>query len=94
MLRINKMQLAIELPDELVFDIQKLLKQQDIKQFAQEAVKSAFLNEQHAQQQQKFMDLIHNMKPIKAPYSSEEMIRFLREGKEDHLMDEIKNHAK
>lgn len=71
------MQLAIELPDELVFDIQNSLKQQDIKQFVLEAVKSKFLQEQqnyimdngaeiiqlNAQQQQQFVESLLNPKP-------------------------------
>lgn len=44
------MQIAIELPDELFFDIQNSLKQQDIKQFVLEAVKYKLLQEQQAQQ--------------------------------------------
>ena len=71
------MQLAIELPDELVFDIQNILKQQDIKQFAQEAIKSKFLQEKEAQQQKELMTLIRAIKPVKAPYSSEDMVRML-----------------
>jgi len=44
---------TIELPDELIFDIQNILKQQDIKQFAQEAIKSKFLQEKEAQQKER-----------------------------------------
>ena len=41
--------LEIELPDELAFDIQKILNQQDIKQFALDAIKAKLLQEQKAQ---------------------------------------------
>ena len=79
------MQLAIELPDELVFDIQNSLKQQDIKQFVLEAVKSKFLQEREAQQQKELMTLIKAIKPVKAPLSSEDIVRMLREGKDHEL---------
>ena len=88
------MQLAIELPDELVFDIQNSLKQQDIKQFVLEAVKSKFLQEREAQQQKELMTLIRAIKPVKAPYSSEDMVRMLRDGKEHELMDTVAHDEK
>jgi len=47
----NKMHtLEIELPDELAFDIQKILNQQDIKQFSLDAIKAKLLQEQKALQ--------------------------------------------
>jgi metal-responsive CopG/Arc/MetJ family transcriptional regulator len=80
--------LEIELPDELAFDIQKILNQQDIKQFALDAIKAKLLQEQKAQQQKELMALIADIKPAKALLSSEEMVRYLREGK-DHELTEI-----
>lgn len=88
------MQLAIELPDELVLDIQNILKQQDIQQFVQEAVKSCFLQEQQTRQQEELMALIKAIKPVKAPFSSEEMVRLLREGKDHELMAAVANYGK
>ena len=80
--------LSIELPDELAFDIQKILKQQDIKQFALDAIKAKLLQEQKNLQQKELMALIADIKPVKAPLSSEEIVRLLREGK-DHELAEI-----
>jgi hypothetical protein len=80
--------LEIELPDELAFDIQKILNQQDIKQFALDAIKAKLLQEQKTQQQKELMALIADIKPVKALLSSEEMVRYLREGK-DHELTEI-----
>lgn len=82
------MHLAIELPDELVFDIQNILKQQDIKQFAQEAIKSKFLQEREARQQEELMTFIRAIKPVKAPHSSEDVVRLVREG-EEQLAEKI-----
>jgi hypothetical protein len=38
-----------------------------------------------------FLKLIKNIKPVKAPYSSEEIVAMLREGKE-HLITEAYAH--
>lgn len=79
------MQLAIELPDEMVADIQNVLKHKNVKQFAQEAVQFKFLEEQKLRQQKKLMALIRDIEPVKPLCSSEDMVRLLREGKEEVL---------
>ena len=41
-----------------------------------------------------FLNRIRNIKPVKAPFSSEEMIAMLREGKEQQLIDAQTSHDK
>jgi len=41
-----------------------------------------------------FLNMLANIKPVKADYSSVEMVRMLREGKEQELLDSKKAHAK
>lgn len=42
----------------------------------------------------KFLNMVASIKPVKTKYSSEEMVRMLREGKEQQLLDSKKAHAK
>jgi hypothetical protein len=46
------MQLAIDFPDKLFFDLQEILPQQDLKKFVLEAVEAKLLQEKRKQQQQ------------------------------------------
>jgi hypothetical protein len=46
----EKMQLAIEFPDKLFFDLQETLPQQDLKQFVLDAVEAKLLQEKRKQQ--------------------------------------------
>ncbi|WP_262967304.1 hypothetical protein [Methylobacter psychrophilus] len=41
-----------------------------------------------------FLNHIRNIKPVKAPFSSEEMVAMLREGKEQQLIDAQTSHGK
>lgn len=43
---------------------------------------------------QKFIKMLATIEPVKAKYSSEEMVRMLREGKEQELLDNKKTYAK
>lgn len=43
---------------------------------------------------QKFLTMLATIQPVKTAYSSEEMIRMLREGKEQVLLDNKNNYAK
>jgi hypothetical protein len=42
----------------------------------------------------RFLNMVASIKPVKAEYSSEEMVRMIREGKEQQLLDSKKAHAK
>jgi hypothetical protein len=84
------MTLAIELPEELE---KELLQQANINEFVEEAI-TRLLLEQKTQQQKELMDLIADIKPVKAPLSSEEMVRYLREGKDHELMEIMANNEK
>ena len=86
------MQLAIEFPDKLFFDLQKILPQQDLKQFILDAVEAKLLQEKRKQKQQELMAMIRAIQPVKAALSSEEMTRMLREGK-DHELAELLNNG-
>jgi hypothetical protein len=43
---------------------------------------------------QKFLKMLASIKPVKSEYSSEQMVRMLREGKEQELLDNKMKHAK
>lgn len=86
------MQLAIDFPDKLFFDLQETLPQQDFKKFVLEAVEAKFLQEKRKQQQQALMAMIKAIQPVKAALSSEEMIQMLREGK-DHELSGLMNNG-
>ena len=43
---------------------------------------------------QKFLKMLDSIKPVKSEYSSEQMVRMLREGKEQELLDNKMKHAK
>ncbi|MEY4768058.1 MAG: hypothetical protein RL637_697 [Pseudomonadota bacterium] len=87
------MQLAIEFPDQLFFDLQETLPQQDLKQFVLDAVEAKLLQEKRKQQQRELMAMIKAIQPVKAALSSQEMTRMLRAGK-DHELTELMNHGK
>jgi hypothetical protein len=86
------MQLAIDFPDKLFFDLQEILPQQDLKKFVLEAVEAKLLQEKRKQQQQALMAMIKAIQPVKAALSSEEMIQMLREGK-DHELSGLMNNG-
>lgn len=86
------MQLAIEFPDKLFFDMQEILPQQDLKQFVVDAVEAKLLQEKRKQQQRELMAMIKAIQPVKSALSSEEMTRMLREGK-DHELTELLNNG-
>ena len=77
--------LSIELPDELA---RQVLQHNNVHEFAKIAFEKMLLEEEKTQQQQELMAMIRAIKPVKAPLSSEEMVRMLREGK-DHELAEI-----
>ncbi len=86
------MQLAIDFPDKLFFDLQEILPQQDLKTFILEAVEAKLLQEKRKQQQQELMAMIKAIQPVKTALSSEEMIQMLREGK-DHEFSGLMNNG-
>ena len=71
------MQLAIELPDELG---QQVLQHENVQEFVKMALEKMLLEEKKTAQQE-LMAMIKAIKPVKSPLSSEEMVRYLREGK-------------
>lgn len=85
------MTLAIELPKELE---QELLQQTNVNEFVQEAIKKLLLEQKQAaqqntiqndQEQHELMAMINTIKPVKAPLSSEEMLRLIRADKTEEI---------
>ena len=58
------------------------------------ATQHALRDESLDKNKRHFLNLIRNIKPVKAPYSSEEMVAMLREGKEQQLIDAQTSHDK
>lgn len=77
------MQFAIDLPDELG---RKLLQHDNVLEFIQEAIQLKLqVEEQTAPQlneNQRIIELIHDIKPVKTTHSSIEMISMLRQNDE------------
>lgn len=58
------------------------------------AIANALIELERQENAQKFLTLIATIQPVKTTYSSEEMVRMLREGKEQDLLDNKNTHAK
>jgi len=84
------MQLAIELPDELG---RQVLQHEDVQEFAKIAFERMLLEEKKTRQQKELMALIKNIKSVKSEFTSEQMVRHLRDGVELKSRQEI-NEAK
>jgi hypothetical protein len=93
--------ITLELPDEVISTIPNL------KQLTQEFITFVLeknkpttriatdsVVEELNENQKNFLELIRNIKSVKAPYSSEEMVAMLRQGKESELTETIANYAK
>jgi len=73
---------------ELLIDLDENL--QNVADFVNKEpleIHNAMRDESLDKNKRHFLELIRNIKPVKAPYSSEEMIAMLREGKEQQLID-------
>lgn len=87
--------ITIDLEPELETTFETVAKQEHsspneiIKQFIHD-----YIGQHQAKEKNKhFMDLVNSIEPVKAPYSSEDMVAMLREGKEQLLIDAQTNHA-
>jgi len=49
---------------------------------------------QRNEKKKNFLELIRSIEPVKAPFSSEEMVAMLREGKEQQIIDARANDKK
>lgn len=58
------------------------------------AIANALEELEREENTQKFLKMLATIKPVKTAYSSEEMVRMLREGKEQQLLDNKNTHAK
>ena len=58
------------------------------------AIADALAELERQENAQKFLKMLATIQPVKTAYSSEEMVRLLREGKEQELLDNKNNYAK
>jgi hypothetical protein len=58
------------------------------------AIANALEELEREENAQKFLNMLAAIQPVKTDYSSEHMVRMLREGKEQELLDNKINHAK
>lgn len=54
------------------------------------AIANALEELEREENSQKFLDMVAQIEPVKAKYSSEKMVRMLREGKEQKLLESKK----
>jgi hypothetical protein len=57
------------------------------------AIADALENLEREENSQKFISMIQEIEPVTTGYSSEAMVRLIREGKEASLLDNKKNNA-
>ena len=58
------------------------------------AIADALAELERKENAQKFLTMLATIQPVKTAYSSEEMVRMLREGKEQQLLDNKNSYAK
>ncbi|ASF45376.1 hypothetical protein [Methylovulum psychrotolerans] len=58
------------------------------------AIANALEEIEREENAQKFLKMLATIQPVKTEYSSEQMVRMLREGKEQELLDNKMKHAK
>jgi hypothetical protein len=58
------------------------------------AIANALEEIEREENAQKFLKMLEAIQPVKTEYSSEQMVRMLREGKEQELLESKMKHAK